>query len=190
MRVIAGTLGGRTLRTVKDLSIRPATDRARQVIFDVLATRLDLDGASVLDLFAGSGSLGIEALSRGAGRVTFVEQAVPSIDVLYQNLRTLDLMDRSEVVRADVFRYLKQNPRRFDLVFVDPPYKLPTITGIPDVIAQSEVITPGGWMVMEHSQFTPIEPDPSVFDIIRKELGQTIVLILQRRSSTTEPSSS
>lgn len=181
MRVIAGTFGGRTLRSVKDLSVRPTTDRAKQVIFDVLATRVDLTDARVLDLFAGSGSLGLEAISRGAARVTFVEQSVPSIDALQGNVRALQVSDRIEVVRADVFRYLKGNPFSFDVVFADPPYKLDSITTLPDVIGRSGAIKPGGWMVMEHSSFTPMEPDASMFDVIRKELGQTIVLILQRK---------
>ena len=181
MRVIAGTLGGRILKTVKDLSIRPTTDRAKQVIFDVLATRVDLTDARVLDLFAGSGSLGLEALSRGAAHVTFVEQAGTSIDALQANVRALQVSDRIEVVRADVFRYLKGNPFAFDVVFADPPYKLDTITSLPDVIGHSGAIKPGGWMVMEHSSFTPMEPDASLFEIIRKELGQTIVLILQKK---------
>ncbi len=182
MRVIAGTLGGRTLRTVKDLSVRPTTDRAKQVIFDTLATRVDLTDARVLDLFAGSGSLGIEALSRGASSVTFVEQATTSLDVLWMNIRALNLEPQSEVVRSDVFRFLKANVRAYDIVFCDPPYKLDTITTLPDVVGRSAALKPEGWFVMEHSTFTPFEPDPTFFHVIRKELGQTVALILQRRS--------
>lgn len=182
MRVIAGTYGGRTLRTVKDLSVRPTTDRAKQVIFDVLATRVDLDGARVLDLFAGSGSLGLEALSRGAASVTFVEQATTSLDVLWLNIRALKVDTASEVVRSDVFRFLKGNVRAYDVVFCDPPYKLDTIATLPEVIGRSAALKPGGWMVMEHSTFTPFDPDPSMFEVIRKELGQTVVLVLQKRA--------
>ncbi len=186
MRVIAGTLGGRTLRTVKDLSIRPTTDRAKQVIFDVLATRVDLTDARVLDLFAGSGSLGLEALSRGAAFVTFVEQASSSLDVLHANIRALHVEDRSEVVRTDVFRYLKGNALRYDVVFVDPPFKLETIASLPDVVGRSASLRPGGWMVMEHSTFTPVTPDPGLFTVLRKQLGQTVVLILQALPTSSE----
>ncbi|MCU0453173.1 MAG: 16S rRNA (guanine(966)-N(2))-methyltransferase RsmD [Bacteroidetes bacterium] len=182
MRVIAGTYGGRTLRTVKDLSVRPTTDRAKQVIFDLLSTRVDLTDARILDLFAGSGSLGLEALSRGAASVTFVEQAVASLDVLWMNIRALKVERQSEVIRSDVFRFLKGNARAYDVVFCDPPYKLETITTLPQVVGASAALKRDGWFVMEHSTFTPFDPDPSMFAVVRKELGQTVVLILQKRT--------
>lgn len=181
MRVIAGAYGGRTLRTVKDLSVRPTTDRAKQVIFDVLSTRVDLTDARVLDLFAGSGSLGLEALSRGAASVAFVEQAVPSLDVLWTNIRALKVERQCEVVRSDVFRFLKGSMRSYDVVFCDPPYKLETIATLPEVVGRSGALKPGGWMVMEHSTFTLVHPDATMFDVITKELGQTVVLVLRMK---------
>ena len=89
MRIIAGTYRGRRLTTARDLSIRPTADRAKQTIFDMLSTRIDLERVDVLDLFAGSGSLGLEAISRGARSVVFVEQSRRSIAVLEANTRSL-----------------------------------------------------------------------------------------------------
>ncbi|OGU30216.1 MAG: 16S rRNA (guanine(966)-N(2))-methyltransferase RsmD [Ignavibacteria bacterium GWA2_55_11] len=181
MRIIAGEFGGRTLRTVRDFTIRPTTDRAKQVIFDVLATRVAMEESRTLDLFAGSGSLGLEALSRGVPSVVFVEQAPKSLDALHTNIRTLGVEKRVKVVRGDVFRYLASPGRSFDLVFADPPYKLGTIGSLADVIGRSGALRPGGWLVMEHSTETPVEPDATLFTVLRKQLGQTMVLILQKR---------
>jgi 16S rRNA (guanine(966)-N(2))-methyltransferase RsmD len=183
MRVIAGTLRGRTIRTVRDLSVRPTTDRAKQVIFDVLATRLDLAEARVLDLFAGSGSLGIEAISRGASSVVFIERSVPAADCLEENLEALGIRDSCEVLRGDMYRYLRSHPPAFDLVFADPPYDLEGIVDLPKTIAQSGAIRPGGWLVMEHRSNTHVTPDPAVFSTIVKTLGQTVALIMQYKES-------
>ncbi len=178
MRVIAGTYRGRKLSTVKSLAVRPTADRAKQVIFDVLSTRVDLDGVSILDIFAGSGSLGIEALSRGAGSVVFVERSGDALTVLEQNIRSLKAEGACERVRGDVYAYLRQARREFDVVFADPPYDLPGIEQLPDAIGRSGVIRRGGWLVMEHRSTSLVQPDPAMFAVVRKELGQTIALIL------------
>ena len=122
MRIIAGLHRGRIIRTVKDLSVRPATDRVRQALFDILSARMDLSGIDVLDLYAGSGSLGLEALSRGASHATFVEQSRPAANVLEANIAALGCGGVSEVVRGDALDYVDRARGSFDLVFADPPY--------------------------------------------------------------------
>ena len=179
MRIIAGEYRGRKLSTVRSLAVRPTTDRAKQVIFDVLATRVDLDGAHVLDVFAGSGSLGIEAISRGAASVTFVERSGEALDVLEQNLRSIGIDKQCERIRGDVYMYIGSSGMQFDVVFADPPYDLPEIERLPDTIGRSGVLREKGWLIMEHRSSSHVEPDPAMFRIIRKELGQTIALILQ-----------
>jgi 16S rRNA (guanine966-N2)-methyltransferase len=121
MRVIAGSLGGRSLVAPKGLATRPTTDRVREALFSVLG---DVSGASVLDLYAGTGALGIEALSRGATRAVFVENARPALDALRRNLETLGLRSVSTIVTNPVLRAVRglTSTDRFDLVFVDPPY--------------------------------------------------------------------
>lgn len=121
MRVIAGALGGRTLVAPKGHTTRPTSDRVREALFSMLG---DVTNAEVLDLYAGTGALGIEALSRGAARVVFVENARSALDALRRNLETLNLRQVTNVMTSPVakaVRGLTAN-HRFDLVLVDPPY--------------------------------------------------------------------
>ena len=178
MRIIAGQYRGRSLSSVRDLSVRPTTDRAKQTIFDILANRLDFDGIEVLDLFAGSGSLGLEAISRGAKSAVFVDKAQQSLRVLESNVDTLGCTDQCTVYSADVFWYLKNTNREFDLVFVDPPYRLERIEELPNAIFESSVVKEGTHVVMEHSKESQIQLSESMYDITRKSFGQTTVLIL------------
>ena len=184
MRIIAGKYKGRPLSTVHNLSIRPTTDRAKQTIFDMLSNRIEFSGARVLDLFAGSGSLGLEALSRGAAFVVFVEKARSSLDVLEKNIRYLDCADQCRVHQADVFWYLKNTQQAFDLIFVDPPYKLETIGTLPNAIYNSKVVHPETYIVMEHSKESVIDLDEQKFDIIKKLFGQTVAIILKVRTTS------
>ena len=117
MRVVAGTAGGLRLK-VPPSDTRPSTDRLREALFSILLHRLD--GAQVLDLFAGSGALGIEAMSRGASSVVFVEQSRQACRVIEENLKVTRLSGR--VVSREVASYLKQSRESFDLIFADPPY--------------------------------------------------------------------
>ncbi len=179
MRIIAGTYRGRPLITARDRSIRPTTDRAKQTIFDMLSARFDWEGARVLDLFSGSGSLGLEALSRGATHATFVESARSSLDILERNIRALQCDDRATVYQADVFWYLRTTQQTFDVVFTDPPYRLERIGELPRRIHESPVTAHGTWVVMEHSRESAVELHETDFEIIRKPFGQTTVLVLK-----------
>jgi 16S rRNA (guanine(966)-N(2))-methyltransferase RsmD len=122
MRVIAGTLRSRTLQAPAGLATRPTSDRLRETLFNVLASRIE--GARFLDLYAGSGAVGIEALSRGAGQVVFVEKAQPAIKVLRANLSRLELTSGFRIISGSAGGYLHrwEGGERFDLVFLDPPY--------------------------------------------------------------------
>ena len=100
MRIIAGTYRGRILLTVPDFSIRPTTDRVKQTVFDILSNRIDLNGVNILDLFSGSGSLGLEAISRGAMSATFIEKSPKSLAVLQKNVDTLGCGGRCTYVSS------------------------------------------------------------------------------------------
>jgi 16S rRNA (guanine(966)-N(2))-methyltransferase RsmD len=124
MRVIAGSMRRRTLVAPKGMDTRPTSDRLRETLFNVLAPRIE--GACFLDLYAGSGAVGIEALSRGAGRVVFVERAQPALKVLRLNLESLGLRSSCKVEGGSVLAYLRRDlinsESGFDVVFLDPPY--------------------------------------------------------------------
>jgi 16S rRNA (guanine(966)-N(2))-methyltransferase RsmD len=121
MRIVAGSLGGRVLRAPPGVGTRPTSERVREAVFNILG-RPGPDDA-VLDLFAGSGALGIEALSRGAARAVFVEKARPAAAVLRKNLDDLGVADRSEIVISDALAFLARAAGRWRWVFVDPPYR-------------------------------------------------------------------
>ncbi len=120
MRVIAGEAKGRTLVVAKGGGTRSATDRIRETLFAILAGRVEQ--ATVLDLFAGAGTLGIEALSRGATRATFVERAPEAIAALRRNLATTKLEARAEIAQAEVVAFLRRLHGSYDVVFCDPPF--------------------------------------------------------------------
>jgi 16S rRNA (guanine966-N2)-methyltransferase len=182
MRIIAGQFRGRRLLSARDRSVRPTTDRTKQSIFDMVSHRLNLEGIEVLDLFAGSGSLGLEALSRGARHVVFVDKARGSIQILEKNIDTLGCRPQCTVYPAEVFWFLKNTRRSFDLGFVDPPYRLEEIGSLPTSIYRSPVVRNGSYVVMEHSKESQIELSTAMYDILRKPFGQTTVLILQVKS--------
>jgi 16S rRNA (guanine966-N2)-methyltransferase len=120
MRVIAGSAKGRRLASLPGEGIRPITDRVKEALFGILAETIQQ--ARVLDLFAGTGAVGIEALSRGAEQATFVESSPRALAVIHENLRRSGLEDRARVVRADVFRFLRHQPEAsFDFIYVAPP---------------------------------------------------------------------
>jgi 16S rRNA (guanine966-N2)-methyltransferase len=123
MRIVSGQFGGRRLVMPKDARVRPTADRVREAWMSILGE--ELNGARVLDLFAGSGALGLEALSRGAASATFVELNPPSLRALDQNVTTLGLENVVTVHRGDAMRYAERVPERaFDIVFADPPYTI------------------------------------------------------------------
>ena len=120
MRVIAGTYGSRILKSLKGPALRPTSGRLRETLFDVLGT--DVQGARFLDLFAGTGAVGIEALSRGALRATFLEKSKAGAALIRENLTSLGLLGRSSVIAGPALRELQRH--RADIVFLDPPYPL------------------------------------------------------------------
>src|ERR1700748_2213418 len=121
VRVIAGSFRSRTLQAPTGLKTRPTSDRLRETLFNVLAPRIE--GARFLDLYAGSGAVGIEALSRGAAEAVFVERATPALKALRANLAGLELKESAQVAAGNVTAFLRNEAdARFDLVFLDPPY--------------------------------------------------------------------
>ncbi len=179
MRVITGRFKGRTLKTVQDLSVRPATDRVKQTIFDMLATRMEFEGATVLDLFAGSGALGIEALSRGAARATFVETSSAAVDYIEKNLRMLGCENQSEIHETDAMTFVGRGHKCYDLVFADPPYEFSQLQELPMSIFTSALVAPNGYLLIEHPTTVHYEPTSQYQAGPEKKFGRTLVTFFQ-----------
>ena len=154
MRVIAGEFGGRTLVAPEGLTTRPTTDKVRQAVFNSLHSMGVVEGAVVADLYAGSGALGVEALSRGAVHCTFVERDRSALHALRQNLDALRLGDRATVHATDVMAWVPAM-RNVDIAFIDPPYAfdgwpalLALLTDVGLVVAEADdpVAAPDGWV--------------------------------------------
>lgn len=176
MRVISGSAKGRRLRAGKGLGVRPTTDRVRQVIFDVLGARVE--DARVLDLFAGSGALGVEALSRGAREAVFVDSSREACDVILQNLQATGLRGQGTIRRADAAKWVSRKPRDpFDLVFLDPPYDrgLRFLTRVLGRLATGW-IRPGGTVVVE-APGADLEWPPGFQETRAKSFGRTQVKV-------------
>ena len=157
MRVVAGRLGGRALRAPRGSATRPTSDRVREAVFSALAV---VDGARVLDLFAGSGALGIEALSRGAAAAVFVDSDAAAVTAIRHNLEALGLV--AEVWHMPVSRALACKPvceREYDLVFLDPPYRLAGSLGPPLSALLPPLLAAGARVVAECDRRAPLELD-------------------------------
>jgi 16S rRNA (guanine966-N2)-methyltransferase len=175
MRVVAGSCRGRVLSAPPGRGTRPTGDRVREAVFNALESRRAVAGAAVLDLFAGSGALGIEALSRGADRATFVESDASARRTLRANIERCDLGARAEVVGGRAEAFLDGGPGPFDLALLDPPYAHDDGRW-GDLLGR----LPASTVVIESDRAVPLPP-PWV-EVRRKRYGGTVVLIACRPS--------
>ena len=157
MRIISGIYGGRRLSPPKNITARPTTDFAKESLFNLLNNRLDFEGIDVLDLFAGTGGIGIECVSRGAREVTAVEIAHVQQNWIISCCKQLGIRNLS-VIRGDVFKFLSACRTKYDLIFADPPYALERIEELPDLILP--LLKENGWLVIEHGKDTDFTSHP------------------------------
>jgi 16S rRNA (guanine966-N2)-methyltransferase len=177
MRVISGSLGGRELVAPKGTATRPTSDRVREALFSILGT---VSGAKVLDLYAGSGALAIEALSRGAAEATLVDSAGAAIEAIRRNLKTLGI--EAEVVRRPALWFLQaasERARQYDLVFLDPPYRQASTLGRELTAALRPVLAGHARVVAESDRRSPLELDLELLD--QRRYGDTLIEIYAPR---------
>ncbi len=146
MRVITGSARGRRLRTLEGQDVRPTPERVKEAVFSII--QFQIEGRRFLDLFAGSGQMGIEALSRGAREVVFVDARKDSIEIIRENLEKTGLGERGRVVSMDALAFLSQPNGKFDLAFLDPPYRTGLLAEALEKTAA--VMNPGGAVLCEH----------------------------------------
>ncbi len=171
MRIIAGKFKRRVIRIARGQEVRPTTDRVRQAVFDTLAVRIDFTDLVVLDLFAGSGILGIEALSRGAAHCTFVEYNRSAVQSIAQSIKTLHLEDQTQIMNTDALRFLSQTTTQYDLIFADPPYNFQHYQELLEKIFSYNLLSDIGYVVMEHHK--------------REDFSQRAEFLFQKRFGKT-----
>lgn len=183
MRIISGNARGVKLKTPRGLNTRPTADRVKESVCNIL--RNHFIDAQVLDLFAGTGNLGLEALSRGAKHCVFVDASTAAL--IRDNAVHTKLANQTEVLRTDVYKALKQfaaSGRNFDLIFCDPPYELNHCAAVLTMLDKSALLAPGGVFVLEHSCHEEVANSWESLEVVRSErYGETIVSFIQNRNS-------
>lgn len=177
MRIIAGEFRSRTLVTPEGLATRPTMDRAREALFNVLSNMISFEGISVLDLYAGSGALGFEALSRGAAHVTLVDKSQKAIRAIEKNAEALHVGERITLIRLDVHKFLATRVDSFDLVFADPPYEASDVNTLAQII-QKGWLAPHGYFVIEHRSNSRLAPVPNTTIVRELNAGEARFTIL------------
>jgi 16S rRNA (guanine966-N2)-methyltransferase len=179
MRIIAGTMRGRKLKTVQGLTTRPTSDKVKGAIFNVLRDKVA--DARVLDLFAGTGNLALEALSRGAREAVLVEESPAAWKVIRENIEITAVQDRTKLILQDALRYLAGSREVFDLIFLDPPYRQGLAARVLSVLANPCRLSPEGVIVVETGKDEDMAAEVYPFEIRKADkYGDTRVWYYQR----------
>ena len=163
MRIIRGKYGRRRFDVPTNISARPTTDFARENIFNVLENLIDFDGKTALDLFAGTGAITFELLSRECAEVTAVEKATTQYNFIRKLAQQLNVANL-RLIKGDVFRFLDSGATPFDFIFADPPYDMPDFASVPGKILGSKLVKPGTLVVVEHSRNHDFSQLPGFFE--------------------------
>lgn len=180
LRVIGGVARGRQLRRVPGEGTRPITDRVKEALFNILGA--DIQGSSMLDLFAGTGSVGVEALSRGATRVVFVDSHARAIETIRANLELTHLRKGAEIVRGDAFSYLAGEPTEaFDYVYLAPPqYQGILAKAIMAIDDRPARLNPDGWVIAQLDPKESLQVElSSLVEIERRRYGNTLLIFFE-----------
>ena len=181
MRIITGTAKGARLETLEGDATRPTAERTKQAIFNML--QFDIEGRKVLDLFAGTGQLGIECLSRGAESAVFVDRRKDAVALIKENLKTTELSHKAKVVSGDSMEYLKGVREKFDIIFLDPPYAEELLETAIAHIARFDILAPHGIMAAEHPVGKDLPALAPPYRVQRTYRYGKIALTLYRRDA-------
>jgi 16S rRNA (guanine966-N2)-methyltransferase len=185
MRIISGKFKGRRFSPPADnWPTRPTTDYAKEGLFNILNNMLDFEETKVLDLFGGTGSHGYEFISRGCTDVTYVDKFADAVRFVRKTAQSLDIEANLRIVQMDVFRYMESASGQFDYIFAGPPYALPTIDTIPDVVFAKKLLAPGGLFVLEHNPYHDFLEHPNLVDV--RNYGKTIFSFFRNTEDITD----
>ena len=172
MRIVGGIFGGRRFVPPTNIPARPTTEVAKEGLFNMLNNSMDIEGLKTLDLFGGTGSISYELASRGATDLTIVERDERMYEFIKKTAATLGILDRLQVIRGDVFRYMKQCTEQYDFIFAGPPYALLNIDELPLLVFEKKLLLPGGTFILEHTPRNDYQKHPSFSRM--KNYGTTV----------------
>lgn len=158
MRIIGGEYRGRIITLPKNFKARPTTDLAKESLFNIMQNRIEFEGLKVLDLFAGTGNISYEFISRGNNDVTMIELNFQHVQFIKSVLREFN--EKAIVIRSDAFRYLTQCNEQFDFIFADPPYDHPEFDKVVPLILSRNLLRANGWFIMEHPKAFDFKDSP------------------------------
>ena len=184
MRVITGSARGCRLKELEGMETRPTTDRVKEGLFNII--QFDIEGRKILDLFAGTGQLGIECLSRGAVSAVFVDRRADAVKLIRDNLKATNLTDRGRVIPGDSMEYLKTIRETFDIIFLDPPYEAGLLEPAIAHIAKFDILSPHGIIVAEHPANMVLPALSAPYRLHRTYRYGKIGLTVYRRSGNEE----
>ena len=185
MRVVAGSARGTVLKTPEGMLTRPTADRVKEAVFSIL--HFDVQEALVLDLFGGTGQLGIEALSRGAKRAVFVDHQQKACELIRENLRRTRFSERASVVRGDYLEYLKRTREQFDIILLDPPYAENFLENALNCIAEIDILRDNGIIVTERPVEKALDVRMPGYSRSRDyKYGKTLVTLYRRENEGDE----
>jgi 16S rRNA (guanine966-N2)-methyltransferase len=186
MRINSGEWKGHRLKTVKGMMTRPTSDKVKGAMFSILGNKVA--EARVLDLFAGTGNLSMEALSRGAEQAVLVEKSNLACEAIQDNIKKLKAEERSKLCQMDVFTFLKQNhPEKFDLIFLDPPYHQGLAQKVLSYCRQKPILNPKGVVIVETASDEKLNEELYPYEVrIEREYGDTKLWFLQETEDQEE----
>ncbi|NMC55818.1 MAG: 16S rRNA (guanine(966)-N(2))-methyltransferase RsmD [Eubacteriaceae bacterium] len=180
MRIIGGKAKGRLVITLKNNDIRPTGAKVREAIFNIIAAYIE--DSVFLDGFAGSGAVGIEAISRGAGKCVFIDNNQASINIIKKNIENTGVRENSIVIKDNFFNFIKQNKYNFDIIFLDPPYAMDGVCDIVLKVQQAGILKEGGLLIIEHDSGSIINSCESMELTKQKKYSDTTLSIYERIS--------
>ena len=179
MRVVSGIAKGIVLKTPAGMKTRPTADRVKEAMFSII--QFDLPGAKILDLFGGTGQLGIEGLSRGAAYTVFADESSAACELIRENLRRTQFVSKAQVVRSDYAAYLRRCTEKFDIIILDPPYAEAFLENSLKIISEIDILQSGGIIVAEHPLEKPLSVEIEGYNRSKDyKYGKTLLTVFRK----------